>query len=125
MGTLVVAAFTAQYGMHHLFSSGPTTFDGHHGEGGPQAGLGMLAAHVIVAISCAWWLRRGETALMRFLRLLAWSLRDLWGRLTVRLRIPPTPRPAPVAAAASGIHAPQVLAWAVCRRGPPCSRSAG
>ncbi|TMR24407.1 MFS transporter [Nonomuraea turkmeniaca] len=121
MGTLVVASFTAQYGMHQLFSSGATTLSDHHGGGGLQAGIGMLAAHVMVTIMCAWWLERGETALVTLLLLLACSLRSLW--LTARLSTSPPPRPGPITAVASGVLAPQVLAWTMCRRGPP--RTAG
>ncbi|WP_171074653.1 hypothetical protein [Nonomuraea basaltis] len=117
-GTLVAASFTAQYGMHQLFSSGAAAFSGHHGGSGLQSGIGMLVAHVFVATVCAWWLDRGETALVAFLLVLACSLRGLW-RLTAPLATPPTPRPGPVTATAPGIRAPQVLAWAMCRRGPP------
>ncbi|MGN9841183.1 hypothetical protein ACTMTI_23955 [Nonomuraea sp. H19] len=117
MGTLLGASFAAQYGMHHLFSSGAAPYSGHHGSG-LQAGIGMLVAHVIVATLCAWWLERGETALVTFVLLLACSLRDLW-RLTARLAAPPAPRPGPVVTAAAVIRTSQVLAWAMCRRGPP------
>ncbi|WP_188190034.1 hypothetical protein [Nonomuraea sp. SYSU D8015] len=121
LGTLVVASFTAQYGMHQLFTSGATAHSGHHGEaGGLQAAIGMVVAHAVVATLCAWWLDRGETALVALLLLVACSLPDLW-RLTTRLPAPPTRRPGPPATAAPGILAPQVLAWAMCRRGPPLS----
>ncbi|MFD1538460.1 hypothetical protein [Nonomuraea guangzhouensis] len=118
MGTLLAASFAAQYGMHHLFGSAvPLT--GHH-EGGLSAGLGMLTAHVLVATLSAWWLERGETALATLLSLLACSLRDLWRPLTDALAPPATTRRvAPVVAVAPAIRASQVLAWALCRRGPP------
>ncbi|MGW0807328.1 hypothetical protein [Nonomuraea sp. NPDC002799] len=118
-GTLLAASFAAQYGMHQLFSSGAAAFSGHHGSG-LYAGIMMLLAHVLVATVSAWWLERGETALATLLILLACSLRDLWGLLTGR-RTPPRPpaRPAPVTAVRPGIGAGQVLAWELCRRGPP------
>lgn len=118
LGTLVVASFTAQYGMHHLFSSCETALPAHHGEDGLPSGIGMLAAHVVVATACAWWLARGEAALVAFVLLVAGSLRGLW-RLAARPTVPVAPRPGPVMAAGTGIRAPQVLAWAMCRRGPP------
>lgn len=119
MGTLLAASFGAQYGMHHLFGSGlPST--GHHA-GGLSAGLGMLMAHVLVATLSAWWLERGETALATLLFLLACSLSDLWRPLTYVLASPATPprRVALVVAGAPAMRASQVLAWALCRRGPP------
>ncbi|MFB4277579.1 hypothetical protein ACBJ59_19975 [Nonomuraea sp. MTCD27] len=130
-GTLLAASFAAQYGMHQLFTTGPGMGPGmgpaalpdHHGGGGLYAGAGMLLAHVLVATLSAWWLDRGETALAALLRLLACSLHDLWAFLTAaRDSLPPVParRPRPVAAGpAAGIRTSQVLAWALCRRGPP------
>ncbi|MEV0345067.1 hypothetical protein AB0H88_04830 [Nonomuraea sp. NPDC050680] len=120
MGTLLVASFAAQYGMHHLFGPGPgLPLTGHH-LGGLSAGIGMLLAHVLVATVSAWWLERGETALATLLFLLACSLRDLWRPLTDLLVPTSTPRRvAPVVAVTSGMPAAQVLAWELCRRGPP------
>ena len=52
--------------------------------------------------------------------LLACSLRDLWRPLTDMLAPPATPRRvAPVVALSPAMRASQVLAWALCRRGPP------
>ncbi|MGW3344445.1 hypothetical protein ACWDA3_14120 [Nonomuraea rubra] len=145
--TLLAASFAAQYGMHQLFTAGTGSFTGllttigvplstatagphhhslldaagHHG-GGLYGGTGMLLAHVLVAAVSAWWLDRGETALATLLRLLSCSLHDLWALLTAR----DTPLPAlpfrlsaPARAAAGGVLTAQVLAWALCRRGPP------
>jgi hypothetical protein len=118
MGTLLVASFAAQYGMHHLFGSGLPLM-GHHA-GGLSAGIGMLLAHVLVATVSAWWLERGETALATLLFLLACSLRDLWRPLTDLLAPPSTPRRvAPVVEVTPGMPTAQVLAWELCRRGPP------
>jgi hypothetical protein len=114
--TLLAASFAAQYGMHLLFGYGmPLT--GHHG-GGLSAGIGMLLAHAAVALLSAWWLERGETALATFLFLLACSLRDLW-RPPAAVPAPPSRRLPPVLGAVPRVPAPQVLAWALCRRGPP------
>ncbi|UBU15968.1 hypothetical protein [Nonomuraea gerenzanensis] len=150
-GTLLAAAFAAQYGMHQLFTApygllqlftttataaeagssaasahhhspgaDPTALVDHHG-GGLYGGLGMLLAHVLVAAISAWWLHRGETALAMLLRLLAFSLHDLWNLLTTRATPPcaPTLRMPAVVAGTGGVPASQVLAWALCRRGPP------
>ncbi|TDD25772.1 hypothetical protein [Nonomuraea diastatica] len=118
LGTLLAASFAAQYGMHQLFGSGGAAFSSHHGSG-LHAGAGMVLAHVLVATVSAWWLRRGDSALLTLLRLLACSLRDLWHRLTTRLAPPRTPRQGLVLAAPDGVAAAHVLAWTVCRRGPP------
>ncbi|NBE95584.1 hypothetical protein FE391_45760 [Nonomuraea sp. KC401] len=124
LGTLLAASFAAQYGMHQLFGSGAAAFPGHHGGGlhtgtelGP--GTGMVLAHVLVAAVSAWWLRRGETALLALASLLACSLRGLWDRLTTRLAPTPAPRPGLVPAAPGDVAVPPVLAWTLCRRGPP------
>ncbi|MEV0614136.1 hypothetical protein AB0I81_12500 [Nonomuraea sp. NPDC050404] len=95
---------------------------GHHG-GGIHGWAGMLLAHVLVAAASAWWLDRGETALATMLRLLACSLHDLWALLTARDAPPPAPParrlPVVVATGPAGVITSQVLAWALCRRGPP------
>ncbi|TYB65990.1 hypothetical protein FXF51_17465 [Nonomuraea sp. PA05] len=120
-GTLLAASFAAQYGMHQLFTSSsavhhPSHVD-HHG-GGLYGGLGMLIAHVLVAAVSAWWLDRGETALALLLRLLACSLPGLWALLTAR-PTPPRRSKTPLTAGSGGVLTSQVLAWALCRRGPP------
>ncbi|WP_345399715.1 hypothetical protein [Nonomuraea salmonea] len=68
--------------------SAPTT------GGGLSASVGMLLAHVVVAVLSAWWLDRGETTLATILHLLATSLRDLWALLTTWDPAPPAPPPA-------------------------------
>ncbi|MEV0995916.1 hypothetical protein [Nonomuraea sp. NPDC050202] len=144
-GTLLAASFAAQYGMHQLFTGGAGSLTGllttvtapfttvtthhhslgppdHHG-GGLYGGMGMLLAHVLVAAVSAWWLDRGETALATLLRLLACSFHDLWVLLAARDTPPsatlPRRLPATVCAGAGGVLTAQVLAWALCRRGPP------
>ncbi|MGR6922232.1 hypothetical protein ACU635_48960 [[Actinomadura] parvosata] len=144
LGTLLTASFAAQYGMHQLFTAGAlapphhhaapgaetaglttsslsTGLTDHHG-GGLYSGIGMLLAHVLVAAVSAWWLDRGETALAALLRLLACSLHDLWALLTARataLAALPLRVPAPVSAGTAAVLTSQVLAWSLCRRGPP------
>ncbi|GAA2205426.1 hypothetical protein GCM10009850_008840 [Nonomuraea monospora] len=134
-GTLLAASFAAQYGMHQLFTSSsaveygihqlfaasspvhhPSHVD-HHG-GGLYGGLGMLIAHVLVAAVSAWWLDRGETALALLLRLLACSLPGLWALLTAR-PTPPRRSKTPLTVGYGDVLTSQVLAWALCRRGPP------
>ncbi|MFB4266633.1 hypothetical protein [Nonomuraea sp. GTA35] len=113
----VTAPFATVTTHHH--SLGPP---GHHG-GGLYGGMGMLLAHVLVAAVSAWWLDRGETALATLLRLLACSFHDLWALLAARDTPPsatlPRRLPATVCAGAGGVLTAQVLAWALCRRGPP------
>ncbi|MFG1612382.1 MFS transporter [Nonomuraea wenchangensis] len=124
LGTLVVAAFAAQYGMHRLFGMGgtaPASSHHEHGHGGGElsTGLGMLVAHVVVAALSAWWLHRGETALGMFLTLLARAVRGFWRGLTARAPLPETGVTRPVVPAAVAVRQPQVLTGAMCRRGPP------
>ncbi|MEU4509383.1 hypothetical protein AB0G05_07810 [Nonomuraea wenchangensis] len=128
LGTLVVAAFAAQYGMHRLFGMGAAapaahhehaSFEHGHGGGELSTGLGMLAAHVVVAALSAWWLHRGETALGTFLTLLARAVRGFWRGLTARAPLPAPGVARPVVPAAVAVRRPQVLSGAMCRRGPP------
>ncbi|MGN9787544.1 MFS transporter [Nonomuraea sp. ZG12] len=122
MGTLLAAAFAAQYGMHHLFGAGVTSAPvaGHHDATGLSPGLGMLVAHVLVATLSAWWLERGDSALVTLLRLLGCALRDLWRPLPRGFAPLAAPRPAPpVAAPAPALRTAQTLSSALSRRGPP------
>ncbi|WP_327104792.1 MFS transporter [Nonomuraea glycinis] len=126
MGTLLAAAFAAQYGMHHLFSAGATAVRTpvpgaeHHQPAGLFPGLGMLVAHVLVAMLSAWWLERGDAALLTLLRLLGCALRDLWHPLPRGFAPLAAPRPAPpVAAPAPALRTAQALSSALSRRGPP------
>lgn len=119
--TLLAAAFAAQYGMHHLFNAGvnaaPT---GHHESAGLSTGLGMLVAHVIVATLSAWWLERGDTALLTLLCLLDCALRDLWRPLPLGLARICAPRPASfVTDTTPALRTTQALSSALSRRGPP------
>lgn len=61
------------------------------GSGPPaaQMGAGMLVAHVLAALTCAWWLRRGEAAVHAVARTTA-------NRLATRLAVPVFRMPAPV-----------------------------
>ncbi|MET8866884.1 hypothetical protein ABZW11_28410 [Nonomuraea sp. NPDC004580] len=150
--TLLAASFTAQYGMHQLFTTAPhaaqdllattppaaassapalhayatdaSALVAHHG-GGLSASAGMLLAHVVVAVLSAWWLDRGETTLATIIHLLATSLRDLWAALSAWDPAPPAPtrRPALLATAPLGPLTPQALTWTLCRRGPPALTS--
>ncbi|MDA0644137.1 MULTISPECIES: hypothetical protein [Nonomuraea] len=123
-GVLVAASFAAQYGMHQVFSADiPDAAHvlghgaGHHG-GGPLPGVAMPLAHVLVAVLCAWWLERGETALVTVLVLLGCSLAGL-SRPSPRGPLTPAPLRIVPAAGEPPVRGPQVLAWAVSHRGPP------
>ncbi len=119
--TLLAAAFAAQYGMHHLFNAGADAAPpSHHEGGGLSIGLGMLVAHLVVATLSAWWLERGDTALVTLLVLLGCALRDLWHPLPLGLARLTVPRPAPfVTDTTPALRTAQVLSSALSRRGPP------
>ncbi|MFD2351472.1 hypothetical protein ACFSTC_22440 [Nonomuraea ferruginea] len=86
--------------------------------GGPLPGVAMPLAHVLVAVLCAWWLERGETALVTVLVLLGCSLAGL-SRPSPRGPLTPAPLRIVPAAGEPPVRGPQVLAWAVSHRGPP------
>ncbi|MFD9459453.1 hypothetical protein [Streptomyces sp. NPDC060027] len=88
-------------------------------EAGSPSSVGMLAAHVLAALLCGFWLAYGERAVFRTLRALA-------GRLAAPLRLLlalPTPphRPRVRARRASSDRAPRrlLLVHAITSRGPP------
>ncbi|MCX4992678.1 MULTISPECIES: hypothetical protein [unclassified Streptomyces] len=88
-------------------------------EAGSPSSFGMLAAHVLAALLCGFWLAYGERAVFRTLRALA-------GRLAAPLRLLldlPTPphRPRVRARRASSDRAPRrlLLVHAITSRGPP------
>ncbi|MGW1911116.1 hypothetical protein ACWCQS_10410 [Streptomyces sp. NPDC002076] len=88
----------------------------------PVAAWLLLAAHVVVGLLAAAWLRRGERALMQLLRAVAaTTFRPLLLAVAaVAVRLTPArrlPRPAPRRAAARD----RLLVHSLGRRGPPCS----
>jgi hypothetical protein len=107
-GVLVAAAFAAQYGMHQVFGAGE--HGSHHG-----SGVGMLLAHVLLAVLSAWWLERGQDALVR---LLGRSLARLWWA-PWRGPVVPVPVRLVPAGGEPPVCVPQVPAWEVSHRGPP------
>ncbi|MFF2809546.1 hypothetical protein ACFVT2_20650 [Streptomyces sp. NPDC058000] len=94
-----------------------------------HAGFGMLAAHLLAGLVCAWWLHRGERALFALLAALAAAadrplyrlLRLLLAGVTVPVAHVGPRRVRPRAAAAQPHLA--VVRHAVIRRGPPLSFS--
>ncbi|MFC6080250.1 hypothetical protein [Sphaerisporangium aureirubrum] len=122
-GTLLVACFAAQYGMHHILGAGATSplADAHHADGGLTPPLAMLVAHGLVAALSGWWLERGEVVLATLLRLLGHTLLDLRHLLGfVLLREPEAGRRGP-RAATSRVTAgkKRILASVLSGRGPP------
>ncbi|MGW0450670.1 hypothetical protein ACWDWV_35425 [Streptosporangium sandarakinum] len=118
LGTLLIAAFAAQYGLHHLFSAAvvqPPPVLGH-GHGGLAADLGMLLVHAVTALLSAYWLERGESALAMLLRLLVAAVVTLlvWRAAPAvrRLLLPP-------AGQDGARFVVLLLDAAICRRGPP------
>ncbi|MFC4533127.1 hypothetical protein [Sphaerisporangium dianthi] len=118
LGTLLAAAFAAQYGLHHLFSQAATQPppDAYHGHGRLAVGVAMLLAHTVTALLSAHWLERGETALATLLRLLV----AVVVTLLVRVVAPSAPRLLPRPSGKSGSSfVTRLLAATVSRRGPP------
>ncbi|MEU9043125.1 MULTISPECIES: hypothetical protein [unclassified Kitasatospora] len=112
----------------HAFAAAPWW------QGGGMFGMtpSMLAGHLVAALVAGWWLRRGEAALWRLLRVVASAARERWaaplrsvfalvaavlrGLFGVagpvrRLGVRGGERPLPAGA---------VLRHSVVRRGPPC-----
>lgn len=94
-----------------------------------HAGAGMLVAHLLVGLVCAWWLHRGERAVFALLAALAAgadrSLHRLL-RLFVAGAVVPVPAGGPrlfQRPATSGQPHLTVVRHAVVRRGPPLSLS--
>lgn len=131
-GSLLVACFAAQYGMHRIFGlavAGP--YETHHMPaalessahqhgGGLWQDAAMLLLHTMTAVVSAWWLHREECALATLLHLLATSAAGLWARLAPTLTpvaVPECVRP-PVPGR-SGTATVNLLAATVSRRGPP------
>lgn len=92
-------------------------------------GLGMLAAHLLAGLACAWWLHRGERAVFALLAALAAaadrSLHRLLLLFVASVAMPvSTGRPRRFRrAVASGPPHLAVVRHAVVRRGPPLSFS--
>ncbi|MEU5300922.1 hypothetical protein ACH4YO_15390 [Streptomyces noursei] len=115
---------------------GGSTADAMHSMAGTHtmpaihhAGIGMLAAHLLAGLVCAWWLHRGERALFALLAAMAAaadrSLYRLLRLLLAGVTVPVAhvgPRRVRRRAAASQPH-PAVVRHAVIRRGPPLSFS--
>jgi hypothetical protein len=92
------------------------------GMGAAAVGMtpGMLLAHGVAALVCAWWLRRGEAMVHTLAGAVgAWFAAGL--RLAVLGRRPVVSRPAASAGAWSAptVAAGGLLRFAVARRGPP------
>ncbi|SHN12832.1 hypothetical protein [Streptomyces yunnanensis] len=92
-----------------------------------HAGVGMLAAHLLAGLVCAWWLHRGERVLFALLAALAAaadrSLHRLLGLLLTGVTVPVAhvgPRRARRRAVAAQPHL-AVVRHTVIRRGPPLS----
>jgi hypothetical protein len=97
------------------------------GAGGPGGGmtmhewsLGMLLAHTAAALVCGLWLWRGEVAVHRMVRALAWMLTAPL-RVVLAACAPAVPSAAPLRtdAAPRVRSAGVLLRHAVARRGPP------
>jgi hypothetical protein len=52
-----------------------------------SSSTGMLLAHALAALMCAWWLRRGEAAAHAVIRCAAFRLSDVW-IVTVFVSVP-------------------------------------
>ncbi|MGC0421064.1 hypothetical protein [Embleya sp. AB8] len=108
-------------GGHHMGASGGMNHDGALGMVLGHGGTGMVAAHVLAALGCGVWLRHGEKAVFRLLRVLATmagavvlALVRAWTS-PIATRLPALPR--------SGRRGERAVPKWVCRplpgRGPP------
>jgi hypothetical protein len=82
-------------------------------------GSGMLIGHALAALACAWWLRRGESAVHAVIRSVSSRVREAW--VVVVFAIPPadrTPRPAWTMSRPRTLRS-QWLRGARALRGPP------
>ncbi|MFC7178824.1 hypothetical protein ACFQMG_04515 [Kitasatospora paranensis] len=105
-----------------------------HGVGLLGMSPAMLLGHLAAAAVAGWWLRRGEAALWRLVRLTAvgaraWAapLRTALGLLTALLlgsAVPAAPRPPRGRATDWRLPAAAVLRHSVVRRGPPAGLAA-
>ncbi|MFH9721763.1 hypothetical protein ACH4M4_02180 [Streptomyces sp. NPDC017254] len=87
---------------------------------GTGSGIGMLAAHLLAALLCGFWLAHGEAAFLTLARAaLAYAFTPL-SLIFARVRVPDAPR-RPVRRARRNAHRPHtvVLAHTLSRRGPP------
>ncbi|MFJ2033804.1 MFS transporter [Streptosporangium sp. NPDC087985] len=118
--TINVSLAALQLFLHELFAygdpSGISLTTHPHGQGLSE-GLGMLIAHLTVALVTGWWLARGEAALWALLR----SAGRRLGRMLRLLPAPATPGPRMGAVFPPVAPAPArgVLRHTVSRRGPP------
>ncbi|WP_030746291.1 hypothetical protein [Streptomyces sp. NRRL F-5135] len=94
--------------------------------GGSPGTTGMVAAHLLAAVVCAWWLARGEAALLALARAagaLAFApLRLLFTAVRPAVAFP-SPRPGRGTVGAAHHIRGVVLAHALSRRGPPACRT--
>jgi hypothetical protein len=109
-------------------ASMPMAMCGDHYPSGLMAllhtGNGMLVAHGVAALVCAWWLRHGEAALFRLARALMLVLIDIVVAVRVACAPAVVVRPgrrgiSPSACTAWRPKWLTVLRYAVARRGPP------
>lgn len=94
-----------------------------------HSGFGMLAAHLLAGLVCAWWLHRGERAVFALLAALA-AVADRSLHRLIRLFVTGVAEPVPSGGPrrfprpmASGQLHLAVVRYVVVRRGPPLSFS--
>ncbi|MEU5305603.1 hypothetical protein ACH4YO_38445, partial [Streptomyces noursei] len=114
---------------HHGAGMGLGSHTAHTMPGMHHSGFGMLAAHLLAGLVCAWWLHRGERAVFSLLAALAAVAYRSLHRL-IRLFVTGAAEPVPSGGprrfrrpAASGQLHLAVVRYAVVRRGPPLSFS--
>ncbi|MFD6950868.1 hypothetical protein A6A08_19190 [Nocardiopsis sp. TSRI0078] len=97
LGPLVCTTLWCQVALHLLFAVASPGGAAPHAAGyealaGSGVGPGMLLAHAVAGVVCAWWLRQGERAALALVGL----VRSLLHRLLLLGAEPaPVPRPAP------------------------------
>lgn len=122
-----VASMGAMPGMPGMSSGGAGTLGampsmtGSSMPGGMQMTTGMLAAHAVAALVCAWWLRRGEAALHTLVRTAArWVRRRVaLPPLTAAPLVPADPPRLRPAVTRPVRPRPRFVGPAALKRGPP------
>lgn len=87
----------------------------------------VLAAYLLAALACAWWLRRGEAAVFAVTRLVLALGHSLLGALTIVEGIAPPPTARRARRRNRDWDGPRALAAGAClavvRRGPPAAHA--
>ncbi|MEV4748870.1 hypothetical protein AB0K21_21035 [Streptosporangium sp. NPDC049248] len=121
LGVVLTATATSQILLHEVFSRAvpvPAASAEHH-----HVGLGMILAHLTVALLTGWWLHRGESALWLMIRLHGMPMPVIRPLFVLPAKVPRFWQVIP--AADEHPRGGWETAPVPRRRGPPASRPAG